>query len=466
VALKLDILANTRDFVQNMKRAGASVEDVSDELDDMAREGATAGEKVERSFKEIATSADKAGDKMKRSLKEPFDEAKREAGQIGRETAASFSGGLEDVADAAQETLANAFAGFGPIGAAAGIAIAAAIGAALQGASDLQERLAEARSRAGELAQTLYDNQGKLPMEDAVSRLLELLPSERGAGNPFESFLNQWIDLGTNIDAVRAAAKSAKAPVDLFIDGLSGADMDATAEALEAVEKAIDRTREKAKGELNFENGAAIAQLSALQSSLKSVQTETELATELYGTMGERLDAAAQVEQIERIGEAWQNAMVDASEYVKEAEGTTTFDWSAYLADAEATLAAANEYKRKILTTPDEIRAEAERLFEEQGAQAANAYLDSFDAATSADKARFISAAVQNGADAGKAQGKAMATEAERAAQAKAQGWGTLQMPVRANLDDSAVRNYRPPVINFKARIIREGPGWREVPWV
>jgi hypothetical protein len=33
MALKLDILANTRDFVMNMKRAGASVEDVSDELD-------------------------------------------------------------------------------------------------------------------------------------------------------------------------------------------------------------------------------------------------------------------------------------------------------------------------------------------------------------------------------------------------------------------------------------------------
>jgi hypothetical protein len=464
MALKLDILANVRDFIMKMKSAGASVEDVSDELDDMAKTASKLGDKTDASFKQMARGADVAGDKMKRSLKEPFEEAKREAGQSGREAAASFGGGFEDVADAAQETLANAF---GPLGAAAGIAIAAALGAALQGAADAQERLAEARAAAGELAQTLYENRGELPMADAVSRLLDLLPSERGAGNPFESFLNQWIDLGTNIDAVKAAARQAKAPVDLFIRGLSGADMDATTDALKAVDRAIEGVREKAKGELNFENGAAIAQLSAVKSSLEAVQTQSEVADQLLGAVGSSMDTAAQVEKIERIGEAWQNAMVDASEYVKEAEGATTFDWSAYLADAEATLAAANEYKRKILTTPDDIRAEAERLFEEQGAQAANAYLDAFDAATSADKQRFIAAAEQNGADAGKAQGKAMADQAEAAAKAKAQGWGGLVMPVRAQVDDSAVRNHRWPMgyVTVNARIVRTGAGWEAVKW-
>lgn len=449
MALKLDILANTRQLVGEMKKAGASVEDISDSLDDMAKDGDQAGERLERSFREITKAADKSAKSVKRDYKQAFDGVKQEAGQSGREAAQSFGGGFEDVADFAQETLAQAFSGFGPAAAAAGVAVAAALGAALQGAADAQERLAEARERAAELSQTLYENKGDLPMEDAISRVLELLPSERGAGNPLESFLNQWLDLGTNIEAVRRAAKTADTPLRTFIRGLSGADLDATTDALKAVDEAIASVHKKAAGELNFENGQAINQLEALKSQLQGVQTTADLAKETLGAVGSSFESAEYIAKVEAIGQAWEDAATDAGDYVTEQDGIATFDWSAYLANAESTLAASNEFKRKIFTVPDEIQDEGERIFAEQGPKAANAYLTAYETASVENRQRFVDAAKANAESTGQAAGEAYAREAESAAQAKAQGWGSLPMPVRPDLSgfDSAIRRYVPPPI-------------------
>jgi len=443
--IKISLVGDVRSFVSSFKKGKESVEDLADEVEDLAK----SGDKVEREFSEnfkgIAKDADKAGKKVKSGLKDGFDDAKKEAAQSGAEAAQSFGGGFEDVADFVQETLAQAFQGFGPAGAAAGIALAAALGAALQGAADAEERLAEARERAGDLATTLYENRGKLPMEDAISRVLELLPSERGAGNPIESFVNQWVDLGTNIDAVKRAAKLAGTPVRDFVRGLSGADVEATRRALEGVDDAITKVREKARGELNWENGQAIAQLEALKSQLTGVITTNDLAREALSAVGSSFDSAAYVAKVEAIGDAWSDAMVDASNYVTEAEGVTTFDWSSYLADAVATLAAANNYQRDILTVPSDIRSEAERVFSEQGAKAGAAYVAAYLSASASDRQRFVDAAKQNGAAAGKAQGESGAAAAEAAAKNKAQGWGPLPMTVQPRVDERNVKNYVAP---------------------
>lgn len=459
MALKLDILANTRQFVKEMQDAGASVEDITDALDELVKQGDDTADKVRKSFREITKGASTSATKVERDYKEAFDGVKKEAAQSGAEAAQSFGGSFEDIADFAQETLAQAFQGFGPAGAAAGVAIAAALGAALQGAADAQERLSEARERAAELSQTLYENRGNLPMEDAISRVLELLPAERGAGNPLESFLNQWLDLGTNIDAVRRAARQADAPIRTFIRGLSGGDLDATKDALVAVDEAIQSVREKARGELNFENGQAINQLEALKSQLQGVQTTAELAGETLGAVGSSFESADYIAKVQAIGEAWSDAATDAGAFVTEQEGVATFDWESYLTNAETTLAAANEFKRQIFTVPQDIQDEGERIFEEQGPKAANAYIDAYETASSTNKQRFIDAAKANAESTGQAAGAAYAREAEAAAKAKAQGWGALRMPVTADTSrlDSALRNYRPPTLYIQGRIVDKG---------
>jgi hypothetical protein len=471
--LKLDLAVDARQAVKGVDNFADALDDVVDSLEDVAKAGDKAEDGLVDSFRDIARKAKIAGDDagdnlgkglrkgasegLKKGTSEGLKEAGDEAASSGREAAASFSGGFEDVADFVQETLANALGGFGPMGAAAGVALAAILGTVLSGAQAAQDRLNEAREAAGDLASTLYENNGRLPIEDAIQRVLELLPKERGASNPFETMLDGFVDLGTNIDAVKRAAKEANAPVDTFVRGLTGADLDATRDALKAVDDAIAGVKERAHGEINLDNGAALSQLEALKSQLVGVQTGAMLARDTLATVGASYDSAAYVAKVEAIGQAWQDAMTDASAYVDEQDGVTSFDWSTYLADAESTLAAANNYKKLILTVPADIRAEAESVFKSQGAKAAEAYVTSYRSASAADRARFEAVARENGTAAGKAQGTAMAGEAERAAQAKAQGWGTLKMPVKAEIDDWNVRNYKPPTVYIPGRVVVGG---------
>jgi hypothetical protein len=172
MALKLDVLANTRQVVSEMKKAGASVEDVTDALDDMAREGAQDGEKLERSFRELAQASRATGRKVGNDLDDGFDKAKRgaddfkdEANSSLRETAASITS-VEDALGAVQEIAANAFVGFGPIGAGAGLVTALGLGLVLENlraqgeaADEMKRRWADAYAAAAEAGRDFLDQQ-------------------------------------------------------------------------------------------------------------------------------------------------------------------------------------------------------------------------------------------------------------------------------------------------------------------
>ncbi len=138
MALKLDILANTRQFTSEMSTAGASVDDVSSALDDMAKDGQKSGDKLEASFRDIAKSAktaEKATSNIGTTSKKEFSKAseassefKGEALQNFSEVSSSFDGSMQGIGDLAQGTLGGVASSIPGIGIAAGIA-AAGIGA-------------------------------------------------------------------------------------------------------------------------------------------------------------------------------------------------------------------------------------------------------------------------------------------------------------------------------------------------
>lgn len=448
MALKLDVLANTRQFVQEMKKAGASSEDVTDALDELARQGDKDLEKVEDSLKEVARAAKTSGDKVGRGLKDGFDEAKDEAKSSGKEAAASFDGSFESVADFVQETLANAFEGFGPIGAAAGIAIAATLGAVMASAVEAQEKLQEAREAAGELAQELYDNGGTLPMQTAVSNLFESLTKETKANGPVQQLLDQFLDFGSRVDSIKTAAKQAKVPLQDMVKAISGNDIGASKEALKKVNDELKKMESNPTTAWVWET----APLKDMQSALEVTIEKARVADESLGLVGKGFpNAEAYIAKIDEIGGAWEDAATDASDYFVEAEdGTTSFDWNSYLTNAEATLTAANDYKRKIVSLPPDIRDEAERVFSEQGAVAANQYVDAFVGASNSDKQRFVNAAANNGTAAGEAAGKAIIDGTKRTAN------GLVLDPIKVPImiDDTALHTYRPPVIKIPGSIV------------
>lgn len=404
MALKLDIAANTRQAQAQVKDLGEALGDVGDSLDDVARDGKTAGDKLEKSFKDLAKTAKKSGDDagkgLKSGVKEGLDEAKSEAGQSGREAAASFGGGFEDIVDFVQETAANAFSGFGPIGAAAGIAVAAAIGTIMANAATAQEKLNEARESAADLASTMYQNGGKLPLTERVENLFETLNKEVTPNGPVQNLIDQWVDFGDRLSAVRDIAEKTGRPVRELVEAMSGSDLRLTKDALDDVNAELDKMKSNVATAWVWETGP----LEDYKKELEKVTEQERLARDTIAATD-----ALNVKALEDLRTAWQNATTDASNYFSQTEeGATTFDWGAYLADAEATIAAADEMKGRLVGLPSDIRAEAERIFASQGAVAANEYTKAYESASAADKGRFISAASANGEASGSAQAQAL----------------------------------------------------------
>lgn len=194
MGLSLDIAANTRAAQSQVKDLGQALGDVADALDDVAKEAAgagskvereldgmgdsakgaareidSAGEKVERTFRDMVTDAKKAeravedvgdnGGKGLGKIKDGAQEIQQEFGQNMAESVSSFRNDLSDLGQVGQDTLgglAGTVAGMGPAGLAGAFALAAgavglgALTAAQEEAKEKQEALNEAAAKFAE----------------------------------------------------------------------------------------------------------------------------------------------------------------------------------------------------------------------------------------------------------------------------------------------------------------------------
>jgi hypothetical protein len=416
MALSFKISGDASGAVRDVRQLGEAAEDAGKDLDKLGDKGKKAGKDISKGL----------------------GEAKDEARQSGREAAASFSGGFEDVGDFVQETLANALGGFGPAGAAAGIALAAVVGTVLSNAQQAQEVLAESRSRAAELASQMYENGGTLPLTDRVTELFDVLASERSANGPLEKLLDGFVDLGTNIDAVRDSARLAQTPVSNLLRGLAGTDLRATGEALEAINAQIEilgKDTETPLGELANQ----LTSLEAVRTELEKVIGATELANDLYSST-----EFMNTKRVEDLAGAWEEAAVQVTNYFGAGEdGVVRFDANAYIAAFDAQVAAADELKRDLVTLPTSIRAEAEAVWAESGVGAADAYVDAYQSADAGTQARLRGIAGPQGQAAGQAAAEGFIEQAN----AGINGWVVPKPVATIGLDDSAIRNYKPPTI-------------------
>lgn len=298
--LKLDILANTRQFVSEMRKAGASTDDVSEALDDMAKDGAKAGEKLERSFKDLSSAAQvqgkKAGDNLKKGIGAGFDDVKKEAQSSGAEAAASFTGDLNDIPGVLQEVAAN----LGPAGIAGGAIIGAITGVALasvtawdekiRGIKDATASMWEDAAQSGdtflkgeairaEATRILWDDAFKLDFENARAAGVEAsdlaIALATGVGETYDKVHEQFMTQKDKEKAKQAEANSAALQ--------SGARVVDNYNAQEAaVDKTITTLEEKSKatedGKKKAQEAAAVEK--QLQSEIQERVTGTRVALE------------------------------------------------------------------------------------------------------------------------------------------------------------------------------------------
>lgn len=175
--VKFTLVSDVRSMLTGMQDAEKALDDVAGSMDDLAADAQKAGRKtgdeladgveggtdrVVKSFREMARDVAKHTKDTGKSLGDDIndgadraesglDDFKEEAAGTARETAASFSGSADDIAGSFQEIAANALAGFGPIGSAAGLALAAGFGT-------LYTRITEDAAKAEQRVSDMYDD--------------------------------------------------------------------------------------------------------------------------------------------------------------------------------------------------------------------------------------------------------------------------------------------------------------------
>lgn len=155
--ISINFLADVRQFLRGTDDVEDALEQVSDSLDDAARDGDEATEKLERSFRDLTAVAkresDNAGDALRTNMKrgadgasEALDQVKDDGFSNAKEVAASFDGSAQSIVDGFQGAAAEAFSGFGPAGAVAGLLAAAGLGlvtAEIQKQEEAAQRLGQ-----------------------------------------------------------------------------------------------------------------------------------------------------------------------------------------------------------------------------------------------------------------------------------------------------------------------------------
>lgn len=319
--IKIDFLSNTRDVERGTQRVEQAFEDVSNSLDDVARDGDRSLDRLERSFKDLADSArdtsrdtrdiGEVGSSGFRRLGDTGAEVSGELRQNLGETFSSFRGELSDLPQIAQDTLGG-LAGSGALGGIAGLALTAAGAAGLglitaelekqqEEANKLRQRLADVYKSAAEEGRNYLDTAQIISEANSI-----MFDPDRA--EEWKRLQQDARDIGLDQERLIAA---------------NAGDRDAQLEVQTAINAAIDEERRKRE-----ELGA------------------------FWGGQNKNMEE----QRLEGVRERWQNIADVTEEYANKADTaarvTSDFLVNAVREAGEAT-EAVDEFGNKLYTLPD-----------------------------------------------------------------------------------------------------------------
>ncbi|MPT14039.1 MAG: hypothetical protein E2601_03895 [Microbacterium sp.] len=296
------------------KQAERAVEGVGDELKDVGRDGERSLDGIEDALKDMKRQSDRTFDDIGDAGARGFAKAeegvkglKDEAMQSARETAASFDGSFESIAELGQEVAANAFADFGPAGAAAGLAVAAAAGVMVNHFNEVQEAADEARDSAFKLA---YDVAGSLAAAGYTERLSEWTSETEKYKQVLDLVTVSGWDQVDVIDALASGGDKLDRLTAAFAsNGMTTAVTSGRVRELEAVLKATEegymsgtdaaRLNERALYEYAKTVGTATGEVDALGNAIFVLPDQKELSVNAH--------TQTATENIQRVGDAARN---------------------------------------------------------------------------------------------------------------------------------------------------------------
>jgi hypothetical protein len=281
--ISINFLADVRDFLKGTKNVEDELDDVADSLDDVARDGEKATEKLEDGFKELAKASKKAGDDIEKGLGEGTKKGakqgetatevyKKEAIANISEVTSSFTGSWESAADAVQGTLGGVVADLGPAGAAIGAAGALGVGVLTAALVKMEEDAKKAQERIADLAIQMIDagSRGEIPLEVINDNLKLIISSSEEATKKFRDIQLQSKLNATDANRMAVAYAGNEKAIESQLEVLE--------ELIEAEKEQTDTTQTVLSNEIKRK--ALIEQ----QNELKKVQTEIEKAREIEQT--------------------------------------------------------------------------------------------------------------------------------------------------------------------------------------
>lgn len=371
--ISINFLADVRDFLKGTKNVEDELDDVADSLDDIAREGEQATEKLEDGFKELAKATKKAGDDVGDNMKKGYKEAekgsdalKENAQANAKEVTASFDGSVESIVDGFQGLAAEAFEGFGPAGIVAGFALAAGIGLATAEFQKTEEAAQRSKERIAELGQAMIDSgaAGEIPLSDVIERLQAIVTNSEDAVKKFS-------DIEKAVDKVGGSAE------DLAV-AYAGNEK-ALENQLEVIGDLIDEQNKQAQNAV--ENGARqttvqnekIELLQSQQTELQGVQKEIEdaAAVEQAWLSAGGAEFLAKEEAISNINAAYDEAVFGVDNFLNAETGV--YDLDAYAASIEERGRLLQEYQTNLAESG--LTTEQKAALNELGVDQANAIL-------------------------------------------------------------------------------------------
>lgn len=400
--ISIDFLANVRGFLRGTDDVDEALSRVSSSLDDVARDGARstdrladsterATERMERSFQELADasrrdmdSAADAGrrsfDRTSRSARENLQEVKSEALQNASETFSSFDGSVRSFADGVQGTLGGLIASLPAQWAAVGAAGALGLGLLLSGIERSDEQTQELRDRVRDLTDDLLEagGVGKRSI-GSIADEVRSLATETDPGKQNLQRLAELADrLGTNLaDAVNA-----------YVEG--GSRLDDLIEGTERLSAAERIRAQELQGFNDFQSAAAAQRADELDGQLQQLRNQKQAIedaqqAELLALRAGVSDFEVKRGLIDAINGAYDETAGAVQDYVNAETGL--FDVSAYITAMQAREEALRNYQKNLAAS--DLTPEAKSFLNEQGAEAAAAFLEGYVQASPEQRAEL-----------------------------------------------------------------------------
>lgn len=397
--ISINFLADVKDFLRGTTNVEDSLDDVSDSLNEMAKDGDKATEDLTKSFRELQKEASRAGreagDGIGTNLKKGFKEASQGAEDLAentksnaKEVGASFDGSIESIVDGFQGLAAEAFEGFGPAGVAAGVAVAAGIGLASQSIIQTEEQAKAARDRIRELGLAIIESGGDGAVLDYVTENLKnIVTNSDDATKKFKDILalsKKFPALAEDVGLMAVAFAGNSDAADVMI-----AKLKAAADAEQALSGDV------ANGDTAFEERAK--ELRRTADELKRIQDEAKLAQQAeedwLASGGAEIEGKRKA--IEGINGAYDDAVNSVTDFLNKETGV--LDVEAYLKGIDDRKKALEEYQGFLATI--DFTTEQKQALNDMGTEQAIAWYKGFQSTSAVNKERMKAALTEAASD-------------------------------------------------------------------